>query len=109
MKRIRTIFVSLVILLVSMTMVFGTVLAAPTQLDVDPDVGVETPAGGETGDTNGGDDGAVLPGGEGDPDDGFGSKTDPNIYTLVGWADGVDGLGWSQILDLLAIQFAVRP
>jgi len=107
MKRIRTICVSLVILLVSMTLAFGSSMAVP----VGPDVGTESvgnlpPEGGAY---NSGDDGIIPPGGEGDPDDGYGAKPDPDDGPIVGWTSAAGGLSWTQLLDLLAVMQVAMP
>ena len=112
MKRTRTIFVSLVILLVSMTMVIGTGTAAPLEPDVGFDwVGDVPPEGGTDGTddwgTNGSEDGEGDPG---DAGDGYGAYDDKGCLPSVGWTAAVtSGLTWSHLLDLLFIQTLVVP
>lgn len=113
MKRIRTIFVALVILLVSMTMALGAGAATP----LDPAAGTEStgtqPPGGS------GDDGFVPLLGEtdGDPDDGLeGTGPDDGAVKpgsgdsgFIGWAATSDGSGWSGLLDLWIVLQVVLP
>lgn len=112
MKRTRTIFVSLVILLVSMTMVFGTGTATPVEPDVGFDwVGDAPPEGGTDGaddwGTNGSEDGEGDPG---DAGDGYGVSRDGIDLPPVGWtSEATSGLTWSHLLDLLFIQTLVVP
>ena len=105
MKRIRTIFVSLVILLVSMTMAWGVATAAPVQ----PDVGIEL-----LDDTTSLDDGFFNDGeGDGsgtidvdgnptDSGDGFGAKTKPPIFGTD--SEIVDDPTWYEITYMIALQ-----
>lgn len=112
MKRIRTTFVSLVILLVSMTMVFGTVSATPT--DYEPrdvvDEGPKPPV-----DLVFGTSGAEDDGTEGDPGtvgDGLGFNPG-DVGGVFQPTDGVneagDGLTWLQLLNMLISQIYAVP
>ncbi len=108
MKRTRTIFVSLVILLVSMTMVIGTGTAAPLEPDVGFDwVGDVPPEGGTDGaddwGTNGSEDGEGDPG---DAGDGYGVVGKPPTMDLASESEDLD---WMQYMYLLFIQTFVAP
>lgn len=107
MKRIRTIFVALMILLVSMTTAVGVGMATPIELDVGTELpnDVDTTTGDNSYGTDGDPDDGVEIGGPFDPfkDDKDGQNPYPQGVM------GVPGLDWSLLLDLLVIQNIVLP
>ncbi|MCP4574186.1 MAG: hypothetical protein GY838_17630 [bacterium] len=115
MNRTRTIFVSLVILLVSMTMVLSVATAAPVPPDIGSDLQGDLPLADGIYTTDGGA-GPTPPDGEGDPgDDGDGFGFDGGRDVLIPFgadADASPSLTWSQVLYLLTfetIQIMVMP
>jgi hypothetical protein len=118
MKRIRTIFVSLVILLVSMTMALDAGAATPVESGVGTDsAGAIPPDGGSL--TGTGDDGIVAPppGTDGDPDDGLeGMGSDDGAFKpgsgdsgFIGWSSSSDGSVWPGLMDLWILLQVMVP
>lgn len=106
MKRIRTIFVALVILLVSTVMVSGLASAEPVKPEMSSVILGDGVSGSDLGGVDSG--GPPDPPGddsEGDPDDFWGASDDKGILPPIGALDGDSAsLAWPQVLYLMALQ-----